>query len=171
MNPASENVGFLIVQLTGNYKYSNIFSLMVRAQIMNYPEGDNFVRKGNQIFTVEEWAARGIASGLVMLNHRGTSPVITHHDGHDGHDEFVIDDDKVIGYANAKIVLLKLIRRRTNTPPRLREVNEIIDALNAEIEHFNHNHINHRPPQQGGRKNKTMKKNNKKAKKTRNNRK
>jgi hypothetical protein len=138
---------------------------MVRAQIMNYPGGDNFVRKGNRIFTVEEWTARGIASGLVMLN-RGTSPVITHHDNHD---EFVIDDDKVISYAKSKIVLLKLIRRRpTNTSPRMREVDEIINSLNAEIENFNHNH---RPPQQGGRKNKSMKKKNKKAKKTRNNRK
>jgi hypothetical protein len=191
MNPASPEVEFLINQLTHDDKYSNIFALMVRAQIkmyqiMNYPEG-NYVIRGTQRFTAAQWAARVVASGLAMLD-RDTSEVVTYHG------EVVIDDNNVIGDANAKIVALeqnialgnvrnensppRQIRRtgthtrRAVTPPRIMgEVNEIINSLNAEIAHFNNNNINHRPPQQGGRKNKTIKKNNKKAKKTRNNRK
>jgi hypothetical protein len=184
----------LINQLTNDNKYSNIFALMVRAQIkiyqiMNYPGGDNIVRRIVRIrnreftrnFTVEEWALRGVACNLAMLD-RDTSEVITYHG------EVVIDDNAVIGEANEKIRSLEddirnenspprqttrtgTHTRRAVTPPRLREVRQIIHDLNAEIRHFNHNYINHRPPQQGGRKNKSMKKNNKKAKKTRNNRK
>ncbi len=180
----------LINQLTNDDKYSNIFALMVRAQIkiyqiMDYPGGDNIVRRRNRNFTrnftVEEWALRGVACNLVMLDQE-TSEVIIHNH------QVVIDDNEVISEANAKIRSLqdyirnensppRQIRRtgthtrRAVTPPRLRGVREIIHDLNAEIRHFNHNHINHRPPQQGGRKNKSMKKNNKKAKKTRNNRK
>jgi hypothetical protein len=180
----------LINQLTNDDKYSNIFALMVRAhmkiyQIMDYPGGDNIVRRRyrnfTRNFTVEEWALRGVACNLVMLDQETSAVIIHNH-------QVVIDDNEVIREADAKIRSLEddirnenspprqIIRTGTHTtravtPPRLREVREIIHDLNAEIRHFNNNHINNRPRQQGGRKNKTIRKNNKKAKKTRNNRK
>ena len=97
---------------------------MVRAQmkiyqIMNYPGGDNIVRRivreRNQNFTrnftVEEWALRGVACNLVMLDQE-TSQVIIHNH------QVVIDDNAVIGEANEKIRSLEDDIRNENSPPR-----------------------------------------------------
>lgn len=178
MEPAGDDVPYLANQLKNDNKYRNIFEEIVRAQ-RKFFEISNINRLGG--FPVAEWAERIVASDLVKLNPDTLQPEMT------DNDQFVIvDDNEVVNYAARKILLLPAINRgegtpprrvrrtgthtrRAVTPPRRREINEIINSLNAAITHFSDNYIN--PPQRGGRKNKSMKKINKKAKQTRNNRK